>query len=54
MEVVSRFPSVQVFVCVVDPVLNEQKYIVPGLGDAGDRTFNTQPRGLKRVVPAAA
>ncbi len=44
-EVVSRFPCVQVFVCVIDPILNEQKYIVPGLGDAGDRTFNTQPRG---------
>jgi uracil phosphoribosyltransferase len=44
MEVVSRFPSVQVYVCVIDPVLNEHKYIVPGLGDAGDRTFNTLPR----------
>lgn len=44
MEVVSRFPNVQIFVCVIDPVLNDQKYIVPGLGDAGDRTFNTLPR----------
>jgi uracil phosphoribosyltransferase len=45
MEVVSRFPSVQIFVCAIDPVLNDQKFIVPGLGDAGDRTFNTLPRG---------
>jgi uracil phosphoribosyltransferase len=44
IEVVSRFPSVQVFVCVIDPLLNDQKYIVPGLGDAGDRTFNTVQR----------
>jgi uracil phosphoribosyltransferase len=44
MEVVSRFPSVQIFVCVIDPLLNDQKFIVPGLGDAGDRTFNTLPR----------
>jgi uracil phosphoribosyltransferase len=43
-EVVSRFPSTQIFVCVIDPVLNDQKYIVPGLGDAGDRTFNTLPQ----------
>ncbi len=44
-EAVSRFPNTQIFVCVIDPVLNDQKYIVPGLGDAGDRTFNTLPQG---------
>ncbi|MHA1551991.1 MAG: uracil phosphoribosyltransferase, partial [Candidatus Heimdallarchaeaceae archaeon] len=25
----------------VDPILNEKGYIIPGLGDAGDRAFNT-------------
>lgn len=35
------FPEVQVHVCAVDPELNPQKFIVPGLGDAGDRSFNT-------------
>lgn len=35
------FPSVQLYVCQVDPELNDQKFIVPGLGDAGDRAFNT-------------
>jgi uracil phosphoribosyltransferase len=27
---------------VIDPVLNEHKYIVPGLGDAGDLCFGTK------------
>ncbi len=34
-------PDVPVFVAVLDPGLNEKKYIVPGLGDAGDRYFGT-------------
>jgi len=36
-----EFPETQVYVCVIDPELNSRKYIVPGLGDAGDRFFNT-------------
>ncbi|MFI4861721.1 MAG: uracil phosphoribosyltransferase [Phycisphaerales bacterium JB063] len=39
--VAERFPQAQLYVCKVDPVLNDQKFIVPGLGDAGDRSFNT-------------
>jgi uracil phosphoribosyltransferase len=39
--VTSRFPLAQVYVCAIDPELNSRKFIVPGLGDAGDRTFNT-------------
>ena len=39
--VAAQFPEAQIFVCVVDPILNDRKYIVPGLGDAGDRIFNT-------------
>ena len=39
--VVTRFPETQIFVGAIDPELNAVKYIVPGLGDAGDRTFNT-------------
>ncbi len=39
--VTSKFPDVQIYVCAIDPELNSRKYIVPGLGDAGDRTFNT-------------
>jgi uracil phosphoribosyltransferase len=37
----ARFPQAQIFVCAVDPELNSRKFIVPGLGDAGDRIFNT-------------
>lgn len=34
-------PDVTTYVCAVDPELNDRSYIVPGLGDAGDRIFNT-------------
>jgi uracil phosphoribosyltransferase len=37
----SQFPDSQIYVCQIDPILNDRKYIVPGLGDAGDRIFNT-------------
>jgi uracil phosphoribosyltransferase len=42
-EVFSQFPDTQIYVCAIDPELNDKKYIVPGLGDAGDRIFNTRP-----------
>jgi uracil phosphoribosyltransferase len=32
-------PKVTVWCAAIDPVLNEKKYIVPGLGDAGDLCF---------------
>ena len=35
------FPDVKLFVAAIDPVLNDQSFIVPGLGDAGDRIFDT-------------
>ena len=35
----SRYPGVRVITGKIDPILNEQKYIVPGLGDYGDRYF---------------
>ncbi|MBN1260515.1 MAG: uracil phosphoribosyltransferase [Anaerolineae bacterium] len=34
-------PDVPIFVAAVDDHLNENGYIVPGLGDAGDRQFGT-------------
>ncbi|HUQ72013.1 MAG TPA: uracil phosphoribosyltransferase [Planctomycetaceae bacterium] len=37
----TEFPDTKIHVCAVDPVLNDRKFIVPGLGDAGDRSFNT-------------
>jgi uracil phosphoribosyltransferase len=40
--VAARFPETQIYVCAIDSELNSKKFIVPGLGDAGDRTFNTE------------
>lgn len=38
----SHHPDVDIYVANVDEKLNEHKYIVPGLGDAGDRLFGTK------------
>ena len=35
-------PDVDVYVAAMDPILNDHGYIVPGLGDAGDRIFGTK------------
>ena len=37
----NKFPQVELHACVVDERLNEDHFILPGLGDAGDRIFNT-------------
>lgn len=43
IEVVhSKYPEVDIYVASVDEKLNDHKYIVPGLGDAGDRLFGTK------------
>ena len=34
-------PNVPIYAAAIDAELNEKKYIVPGLGDAGDRLFGT-------------
>jgi uracil phosphoribosyltransferase len=35
------FPDVQIVTCAIDERLDERKYIVPGLGDYGDRFYGT-------------
>ena len=35
-------PDVDIFVAALDDHLNDHAYIVPGLGDAGDRIFGTK------------
>ena len=35
-------PDVEIFVAAIDEKLNDHGYIVPGLGDAGDRIFGTK------------
>lgn len=39
--VFEKFPDIKLIVAAVDSYLNERGYIVPGMGDAGDRIFNT-------------
>jgi uracil phosphoribosyltransferase len=38
----AQHPDVPVTTCAVDRCLNDHGYILPGLGDAGDRIFGTQ------------
>lgn len=40
-KVHDKFPHVMITVAAIDDHLNEHAYIVPGLGDAGDRLFGT-------------
>ena len=40
--VTEAHPDVDIYVASVDDGLNERKYILPGLGDAGDRIFGTK------------
>ena len=35
-------PDVDIYIGALDEKLNEHKYIIPGLGDAGDRIFGTK------------
>ena len=35
------YPQLQVYTAIIDEGLNDKGYIVPGLGDAGDRAFGT-------------
>ena len=37
-----KHPDVDIFIAAIDEKLNDYGYIVPGLGDAGDRIFGTQ------------
>lgn len=41
-KVSSTHPNIDIFTCAIDEHLDENAYIYPGLGDAGDRIFNTQ------------
>ncbi|MCF7806894.1 MAG: uracil phosphoribosyltransferase [Candidatus Marinimicrobia bacterium] len=40
-EVFAKHPDVSIFTASIDEELNDQGYIVPGLGDAGDRYFGS-------------
>ncbi|CAN4116020.1 unnamed protein product [Withania somnifera] len=36
-----KFPRLHVYAGILDPAVNEKGFIIPGLGDAGDRSFGT-------------
>ncbi|MFZ5591875.1 MAG: uracil phosphoribosyltransferase [Bacillota bacterium] len=38
-QIIKKYPQVSIVTATIDPQLNEKGYIVPGLGDAGDRLF---------------
>lgn len=40
--VAENHPDIEIYVAAVDEKLNDHGYIVPGLGDAGDRLFGTK------------
>lgn len=41
-EVFNRHPGVRIYTAAIDERLNDKDYIVPGLGDAGDRLYRTK------------
>lgn len=41
-KVKAEHPDVDIYIAALDEDLNEEGYIVPGLGDAGDRLFGTK------------
>lgn len=40
-KIEEEHPDVDIYLCSLDEKLNEKGYIIPGLGDAGDRIFGT-------------
>ena len=40
--VTEAHPDVDLYIAAIDEKLNDHKYIIPGLGDAGDRIFGTK------------
>ena len=40
-KITTDHPDVKIFAAALDRELNSKGYILPGLGDAGDRTFGT-------------
>lgn len=41
-KLVEVHPDIEIYTPVIDEIINENGYIVPGLGDAGDRLFGTK------------
>ena len=37
-----KHPNIDIYIAQIDEKLNENMFIIPGLGDAGDRSYNTE------------
>lgn len=40
------FPRVKIVTSALDPVINEKFYVLPGIGNFGDRYFGTEPSSI--------
>lgn len=40
-KLAAAYPELQIYTAIIDPEVNEAGFIVPGLGDVGDRSFGT-------------
>lgn len=40
-RVLEEYPQIEMIIAKIDEKLNDDKFILPGLGDAGDRAYNT-------------
>ncbi len=40
----NAYPDIKIFAAAIDPSLNSEGFIIPGLGDAGDRSFGKKRR----------
>ena len=40
-KIAEHYPTLAIYSAIIDEGLDENGFIVPGLGDAGDRTFGT-------------
>jgi uracil phosphoribosyltransferase len=40
-QLAETYPTLEIYAATIDETVNDQGFIVPGLGDAGDRAFGT-------------
>ena len=52
-QVHDAHPEIDIHVAAMDCCLDDRGYIVPGLGDAGDRLFGTKVEEASRIPDAA-
>jgi uracil phosphoribosyltransferase len=41
-KITTSYPEIDIYVAAIDERLNQNGYIIPGLGDAGDKIFGTK------------